>query len=161
MLNNNNKINIKSNITEKLIISKGVKPFTLSPKTKNNISMDNIYRLESIRNKYICKYSQNFKYDIENDSKIIKYCDLYIETQKNYSYIFSNDILFNQLETTYNKSKLITIKLINAILLISLLIIDIFIIIVFNKVYEKYDNFIIINWLIPVLIQILIFNFFY
>ena len=159
-LNNNNDVNIKSNTTEKLIISKGVKPFTLSPKTKNNISMENIYRLESIRNKYIFKYPQNLKYNIENDSKIIKYCDLYIETQKNYSYIFSNDILFNQLETTYSKPKLITIKLINSILLISLLIIDIFIIIVFNKVYEKYDNFIIISWLIPVLIQILIFNFF-
>ena len=121
--------------------------------------MTNIYKYEYIRNKYIFNNNQNRGYNKEYNPKTIKYINLYMETQKNYSYIFSNDISINQLITTYNKSKLMAIKLINISLLLTLLIIDIGIVIVLNKMYEEYDNYIIINWLIPALFQILIINF--
>ena len=156
-LTNNIKSNNKKN--NNLIISKGVQPFTLSQNIKNNISIWNIYRLESIRNKYIFNNSQNKQYYLKNDSKIIKYIDLYIETQKNYTYILSNDISFNQLSTTYNKTKIAIIRLINISLFASLLIIDIIILIIFNRIFEEYENYIIKNWLIPVLVQIFIINF--
>jgi hypothetical protein len=149
--------NIKN---KNLTICKAVKPFTLTKKSNNiSISMTNVYKYEYIRNKYIFNNSQNRGYNKENNPKTIKYINLYIETQKNYSYIFSNDISMNQLITTYNKSKLMTIKLINTSLLFTLIIIDIGIAIVLNKMYEEYDNYIIINWLIPTLFQILIINF--
>ena len=153
------KSNIYDKKNKKFVISKGAKPFTLSKNAKDNISIWDIYKFESIRNKYIFKRSQTLQYNRETDEKIIKYCDLYIETQKNYSYIFSNDITFNQLDSTNNAPKLITIRLINIFLFIILFIIDILIIIVLNKIYEEYENDIIINWLIPVLVQVLIFNF--
>ena len=121
--------------------------------------MTNVYKYEYIRNKYIFNNYQNRGYNKEYNPKTIKYINLYIETQKNYSYIFSNDISNNQLITTYNKSKLMAIKLINISLLLTLLIIDIGIAIVLNRMYEEYDNYIIINWLIPTLFQILIINF--
>ena len=53
-----------------------------------------------------------------------------------------------------------TIRLINISLFICLLIIDIGLIIVINQFYEKYENYIIINWLFPVLFQVFIINFF-
>ena len=145
---------------ENLTICKAVKPFTLIKKTINfSNSMTNVYKYEYIRNKYIFNNYQNRGYNKEYNPKTIKYINLYIETQKNYSYIFSNDISNNQLITTYNKSKLMAIKLINISLLLTLLIIDIGIAIVLNRMYEEYDNYIIINWLIPTLFQILIINF--
>ena len=169
---NNNEINTSSKRkysidtksktikNQNLIICKANQPFTLTKKSSNiSISMTNVYKYEYIRNKYIFNNSQNRGYNKENNPKTIKYINLYIETQKNYSYIFSNDISINKLITTYNKSKLMTIKLINISLLLTLLIIDIGIIIVLNKMYEEYDNYIIINWLIPTLFQILIINF--
>ena len=159
----NNSTNIKPNSTsnkkdEQLIISKGVQPFTLSQKATNIESLWNIYRLELIRNKYIF-YSQNNEYYRDSQSKTIKYIDLAIETQKNYSYILSNDISFNQLSTTHNKKRINVIILINISLFITLLIIDIALIIVLKKIYEEYGNYIIINWLLPVLFQIIIVNF--
>lgn len=51
------------------------------------------------------------------------------------------------------------IIIINISLFIMLLIIDVAIIIVMNKIYEKYDNYIIMNWLLPVLLQIIVVNF--
>ena len=155
----NYSINTKTNMDKKnkqLIISKGVRPFTLPEKTKINISMWNIHRLESIRNKYIYLKKDYYK---NNNSKIIKYIDLSIQTQKNYSYILSNNLSFNELSTAYNKSKINSIRLINLSLFIILLIIDTAIVIMMNKVYEVYENYIIINWLFPLLIQIIFINF--
>ena len=151
----NKKSNNKKN--KKLIMTKGVQPFTLSNKTQINDSIWNIYRLELIRNKYIFN-SQNSEYYRDKNSKIIKYIELAIETQKNYSYILSNNISFNQLSTSYNKKRINVIRLINISLFITLIIIDIALIIMLKTIYEKYDNYIIINWLIPVLFQIIIVN---
>ena len=162
---NSKEINTESHIydkrNKKFIISKGAKSLTLSQKANDNISIWDIYKFELIKNKYIFKRSQNWQYNRENEAKTIKYCDLYIETQKNYTYIFSNDISFNQVDSTKNAPKLITLRLINIILFIILFIIDISILIVLNRIHEEYENYIIIiNWLIPVLVQVLIFNFF-
>ena len=152
---NDKPINKKS---KNLIISKGVKPFTLSKKNKSNISMWYVYRMELIRNKYIFN-NQNKQYYKENNSKTIKYIDLNIETQKNYSYILSNDLSFNQLSTSFNKSVISKIKVIIFSLFICLLIIDIALIIVLNKIFEENGNYIILNWLLPVSFQIIIANF--
>ena len=143
-----------------LTICKAIQPFTLTKKSSNiSISMTNVYKYEYIRNKYIFNNNQNRGYNKEYNPKTIKYINLYMEAQKNYSYIFSNDISINQLITSYNRSKLMVIKLINISLFLTLLIIDIGIAIVLNKMYEEYDNYIIINWLIPTIFQILIINF--
>lgn len=150
--------NINDKKDNKLIISKGVQPFTLSQKSQNNDSLWNIYRLELIRNRYIFN-SQNNEYYRESKSKTIKYIDLAIETQRNYSYILSNDISFNQLSTALNKKKINVIRLINFSLLITLLMIDAALVIMLKKIYEQYENYIILNWLIPVLFQIIIVNF--
>ena len=147
--NSNNKKNKNKILTISIAQS-----FTLSQKIKNHISKWNIYKLESIRNQYI--YQNNFR---ESFSKTIKYINLSIQTQKNYSYIVSNNISINQLNTTYNKSKMNKIIIINISLFIMLLIIDVAIIFVMNKIYEKYDNYIIMNWLLPVLVQIVVINF--
>ena len=146
--------------SKNLTICNAVQPFTLTKKSSNiNISMTNVYKYEYIRNKYIFINNQNNGYNKEYNPRTIKYINLYIETQKNYSYLFSNDISINHLITAYNKSKLMAIIIINISLLVTLLIIDIIIIIVLNKMYEEFDNYIIINWLIPSLFQMLIINF--
>ena len=49
--------------------------------------------------------------------------------------------------------------MVNIILFFTLIIIDMLIILVFNSIYEEYEERIISSWLIPVIIQITIFNF--
>ena len=115
--------------------------------------------MESIRNKYIFNNHQNKQYYMEKNSKTIKYIDLGIETQKNYSYILSNDLSINQLSTSFNKSLISEIKIIIIGLFTFLLIIDIALILALNKIFEENENYIILNWLVPVIVQIIIINF--
>ena len=154
---NNNKIsnNIEKINNKKLFITRGVQPFMLSSKNNNNISMWRIYRIESIKNRYMYRNKSNYR---DTNSKIIKYFNLKMQTQKNYSYIFSNDLYINNLNNNYIKSKINKIRFVNICLFIFLSIIDTAIAILMNKLYEIYEKYLIINWLIPVLVQIFIFN---
>jgi hypothetical protein len=155
---NNNKINNnieKTNNKKKLFITRGVQPFMLSSKNNNNISMWEIYRIESIKNRYMYRNKNNYS---DTNSKIIKYFNLKMQTQKNYSYILSNDLYINNLNNNYMKSKINKIRFVNICLFIFLLIIDTALVILMNKLYEIYEKYLIINWLIPVLVQIIIFN---
>jgi len=90
---------------------------------------------------------------------VIKYVDLDIYSQNNYSYIPSNKLSKNNTILTDYNSKLGMTIMVNILLFFTLLIIDIFIILVFNSIYEEYEERIISSWLIPVIIQITIFNF--
>ena len=142
-----------------------VKPFhsfTLS-KIKNSLvklSLETINKFEQIRNRYIYNIDRNFDDNFgEEDSKIIKYIDLDIHPQGNYTYISSAKISENKLSLSYNKEKINTTLLINIILVVVLILVDSGIIIVFKYKYESYEERFIYNWFIPVIFQISIINY--
>ena len=158
---NRNSINsLLLNKKPKLEIVSTDKFFILPNKFSTQISMKTIHKLESIKTKYIFTSKKENDDDFSYyDSNVIKYIDLDIESQKNYSYIPSNKLYKNQIISLYNKSKIEMTIIVNILLFILLVLIDIFIIIIFNEIYEKYEDHIITCWLIPVIIQITIFNF--
>lgn len=145
------------NINKKLFITKGCKPFMLSSTAKaNHISMWNIYRIESVKNRYMFI---NRDYYRNASSQTIKYINLNIQTLNNYTYMLSNDLYYNKLNQLFGKSKITIIRFMNFLLFFTLLIIDVGIVILVSELYEQYENYLIMNWLIPVLVQIIIFNF--
>lgn len=124
------------------------------------LSNNTIHNLEMIKNRYITNVNKSKENNSYSNSNVVKYIDLDLQSLKNLSYIPSNKIYKNQIISIDNKSKLFMTKLVNLILFFILFVVNIFIIIVFNNIYEEYENHIISIWLIPVMIQITIINFF-
>jgi len=156
---NNSLASFNQNRKEKLKIEEASKFFIMPSKIAEQISMKTLHKFESIKLKY---FINNEKIGDENsmyNSNVIKYIDLDIYSQKNYSYIPSNILSKNKIISTDNRSKLGITIMVNIILVFTLIIIDMFIILVFNSIYEEYEERIISSWLIPVIIQITIFNF--
>lgn len=153
-------INLGKRVNLEIIRATTFSLFSKPPKSKNYISVNHIHKLEIIKYKYISnkeKIGDGQKKSYVGSNKI-KYIGLELKSLNNFTYLSSSKInKKNPLIDT--KSLLSMTKFITIMLFILLFIIDIFIIIVFNKIYKEYENYIILIWLIPVLIQITIFNF--
>ena len=163
-INNINNINntfasFKENRKENFKIDKASKFFIIQSKITEQISMKTLHKFESIKLKYFINEEKIGDENSRHDTNLIKYVDLEIASQKNYSYIPSNKLYKNTIASADNKSKLGMTIMVNIILFFTLLIIDIFIILVFNNIYEEYEERIISSWLLPVIFQITIFNF--
>ena len=156
---NNSLTSFNENRKEKLKIEESSKFFIIPSKITEQISMKTLHKFESIKLKYFINDEKVGDGISRYDSNVIKYVDLDIDSQKNYSYIPSNNLSKNKIISTDNKSQLGMTIMVNIILFFILLIIDIFILLVFNSIYEEYEERIISSWLIPVIIQITIFNF--
>ena len=156
---NNSFDSFKESRKAKLKIEKASKFFIIQSKIKEQISMKTLHKFESIKLKYFINEEKMGDENSRHDTNVIKYVDLDIDSQKNYSYIPSNKLSKNTIVSTDNKSKLGMTIMVNIILFFTLLIIDIFIILVFKSIYEEYEERIISSWLLPVIFQITIFNF--
>lgn len=156
---NNSLDSFNGNRKEKLKIEEASKFFIMPSKITEQISMKSLHKFESIKLKYLINEEKMGDGSSRHDTNVIKYVDLDIDSQKNYSYIPSNKLSKNTITSTSNKSKLCMTILVNIILFFTLIIIDMFILIVFNNIYEEYEERIISSWLLPVIFQITIFNF--
>ena len=156
---NNSLTSFNENRKVKLKIEEASKFFIVPSKIAEQISMKTLHKFESIKLKYFINDEKAADENSRYDSNVIKYVDLDIDSQKNYSYIPSNKFSKDTILSTDNKSKLKMTIMVNIILFFILLIIDIFILLVFNKIYEEYEEYIISSWLMPVIVQITIFNF--
>ena len=156
---NNSLASFNENRKEKLKIEEASKFFIMPSKIAEQISMKTLHKFESIKLKYFINDEKIGDGNSCYNSNVIKYVELDIDSQKNYSYIPSNNLSKNKIISKDNKSKLGMTIMVNIILFFTLIIIDMLIILVFNSIYEEYEERIISSWLIPVIIQITIFNF--
>jgi len=156
---NNSLVSLNENRKDKLKIEEASKFFIMKSKITEQISMKTLHKFEAIKLKYFINEEKVGDESSRHDTNVIKYVDLYINSQENYSYIPTNKLSRNTIASTDNKSNLCMVIIVNIILFFTLLIIDMLIILVFNNIYEEYEERIISSWLIPVIIQITIFNF--
>ena len=156
---NNSFASFNENRKEKLKIEKASKFFIIQNKITEQLSLKTLHKFESIKMKYFVNEEKVDDESSRYDTNVIKYVDLDIESQKNYSYIPSNKLSKNTIVLADNKSKIGMTIMVNIILFFILLIIDMLILLVFKNIYEEYEERIISSWLLPVIFQITIFNF--
>jgi hypothetical protein len=156
---NNSFTSFNENRKEKLKIEEASKFFIIQSKITEQISKKTLHKFESIKLKYFMNEEKLGDESSLLETNVIKYVDLDIDSQKNYSYIPSNKLSKNTNVLTDNKSNLGMTKIVNIILFLILLIIDMVILLIFNNIYEEYEERIVSSWLLPVIFQITIFNF--
>jgi hypothetical protein len=156
---NNSFASFNENRKEKLKIEKASKFFIIQNKITEQLSLKTLHKFESIKMKYFVNEEKVDDESSRYDTNVIKYVDLDIESQKNYSYIPSNKLSKNTIVLADNKSKIGMTIMVNIILFFILLIIDMLILLIFNNIYEEFEEHIISIWLLPVIFQITIFNF--
>ena len=138
--------------------------FILDNTFKNDKSKRRIERFEKIRNKYIYKLKRNVLNEMDGDGEILglnEEKNLCISPQINYSiHQFESFSTVNESHTDKNSktkiNKFIIISFVLWIFLIALCFLAIFLI---KIVLNKFDRFIIKDWIVLVLIVIIVINF--
>ena len=149
---NNSGVNINCNICK-------IDNFRLDNNTKNNKSKRTIERYEKVRNKYIYVHKKNYTNEMEIDERICdendKYC---ISPQINYLYLpeesFTNIKNTRKNGTNITKT-FIVVSLILIIISVLLIVLSMCLI---KAVLNKFDEFILKVWILPVLILLIVVN---
>ena len=157
----------ENNINSRLYIEKGVLSFSISKFGQNNLKLRTVQKIEDIRNRYIMNNNESkFDETLEVNSFVKTYDNLEIETLENYTYI-STDSMNSQLHNTSSESNKIFLNLIATLVLLLLLaLVDFGLISVYKLMQDKLEKLtnnkkwkFKLNYIIPVIFQITIFNF--
>ena len=153
----------ENNVRDKLEICDGSK-LTLTKVNSSKLSLSALKKFERIRYKYIIKRR---KYNTFSETDLIAEDNKYdtdflsIENLENYSFISQKSL--KKMSHNYRDSErrvIIKELIMYVCLIVSLVLVDLSVLYVFNDVYKKHELHIINVWLIPVVVQVTLFNTF-
>ena len=132
--------------------------FKLDNSNQYNKSKRTVANFEKVRNKYIYVHKKKYNNEIEIDEELEE--NIQISPQNNYFYIpeqsFCNINKKSSKDNNNNTIKFIFVSIILMIICIILIFITLHLV---KKVLNKFDEFILKAWLIPIFILITIVNF--